>query len=195
MKMIKYDYWVFYIDPKYINDLSCIIHDDNCIYAYTDSKEIADLFEEFHDMEKFRRKKIPLTKEEVSNLATDELNQYLKKRKITTKDENGKKTEIEIAVTKQEEKLIDLQVMSILNNIAYKLPKVPFPINALQDNLIKELNKFYFFEIVNNLVVQNPSDFMIYGDHIEIYPKKSKIFADELSIYVYLFHDLLKEER
>lgn len=194
MNKQRYKYWVYYVNPDIVDDLTCIINEPNFIYAYTDSKELSNLFEKFHDMRKFIKKKLILTRQEVNNLAHDEMNQYLIKRILHSQDKNGKMIDIECAVTKQEEKHLNLQVMTVLNKLVYNVGINTFPAYALKDEVALDLEKFRFFSIINNqvtcrdtLCISN-NCILIAGDK-----KGPKIYADEVSIYIHLFHNILIE--
>lgn len=192
MSVLKYKYWIYYVNPELLDELACMINEENCIYAYTDDKTIADQFEEIHDMSKFIKKKVHLTKMEVHVLTQDERNQYLKLRQVLTKDESGKPTYITLAITLQEEKLLDLQIMSSLNNLIYRVCIDTFPIGIFKDTIIKDLNKVKYYSVVNNYATgKNILEISNSCLNIIEEEKESKIYADEISVYTNLFHQIL----
>jgi len=194
MKEIKYTYWIYYIDPRLIDDLTCIINESNYIYAYTDNKEYSEIFENIHDMSKFIKKKLQLTKTEVNILAQEEMLQYLKRRSLITKDSEGNSMQVDMVLTMQEERYLELQTISSINNLIYKVCVNPFPIRIFDNRVIEDLNKIYFDELMNNSI-HGKSSPLIGTNFIEILFKgvKHKIIADEVSIYIHLFHNILKE--
>ena len=190
-----YKYWIYYINPKYVDDITCII-DDSLIYAYTDVKELSDIFEFYHDMSKFAKKKVELDRLEVNLLARDEQRKMLKFRKFTTHDKSGNVKIVDIPVTSDEEKYIDLQVMSSLNNLIYKKSINTFPTNIFTDDFIKLLRRLkipYIFDYVTSRSnrVSITSDKIIIKENPFI---NSYIYADEVSIYIDLFRNILNDD-
>ena len=189
----NYKYWIFYANEEYIDDLTCLIDKDNLIYAYTDDKQIANIFEIYHDMSKIKKKHVNLTRFEVNQLAKDHQTKIIKMRKFLTKDKDGKKMEINIPVTVMEEKHVDLQIVATLNKLIYQVVKSPCPVKIFREDIIKEFEKIRLFSIINHSKLNEDyinigNDCILFSDNLK---KGSKIFADELSIYIHLFGNIL----
>ncbi len=187
----EYKYYIFYINPELLDDITCIINDDTCIYAYTDDKKIADMFSYYHNDNLIRKKQI-LSRKEVNILARDEQNQILSLRTFITSDENGKMIKTKIPVTKQEEKHIDLTVLSTLHNLVYKYGTNSFPVAILQPEFTKLCQQLRIFSFINNYKL-GKDNIQVAGNYIKIKEANTSIrlFTDEVSIYADLFKDLL----
>lgn len=185
-----YQYWVYYIKEEYVDEVPLVLNGD-LIYAYTDNKDIASEFELYRDMNKFIKRKLELTRLEVNLLAKNEQTQILKIRECTTRDENGKLITTIIAMTAQEEKYLDMHVMTCLHNLMYKYMNIPIPCNIFDEKLFKYLSKIEFFSLSNNSLF----DDLVYikTDSIEIKNNSMKkvINTDELGIFIYIFKNIL----
>lgn len=188
-----YKYWIFYIKPEYINTIACNISDRSYIYAYTDNKVFAHTFETMHDMTKFIKRKMNLSREDVNILADREMLQYLKESTLLTKNSKGEVCKRMIVLTIQEEKMVGLHTVSTLNNLLYKVSHVKIPTYILQKTFMEQMEKILFFSIVNNI---ETGEVDINGNYVSNLGKSTsiKLYADEMSIYIHLFHDILTGE-
>jgi hypothetical protein len=107
MNEILYKYWFFYIKPEYLH-LVCTEEDDSLLYAYTDNKEIAKLFKQQRDIDKFFVVKREIEKDEVNHLAKYFMREYLLKKSLKTKINNigSDIIEYEVALTTTEDIMI-----------------------------------------------------------------------------------------
>lgn len=187
-----YQYWIYYIKEEYIDDVPLVLNSD-LIYAYTDDKKISEEFEMYRDMNKFIKKKLNLTRFEVNLLAKTEQNQILKIRECVTKDKKGNVINTILCMTSQEEKYLDMHVMSCLHNLMYKYINTPIPCNILDDELFKYLSELEFFRLSNNSLF----DDVVYikTNSIEIKNENTTrvIYADEIGIFINIFRSVLME--
>ena len=105
---ITYKYYFYYLIDidKETNKLK--------LYAYTDDKRLASMFESFRDMTKFKKKKRHITKEEVNNLARNNRISYLKPYELNTYDRfNNIEYSILTAITIDESLLIQSKCANI----------------------------------------------------------------------------------
>lgn len=77
--MTEIKYWIY------------LLKDNDTLYAYTDNKSHAKLFERDRDMRKFTKIKKSLCKQEVNYLANEYQNGYLKEIKIPIYDKTNEK--------------------------------------------------------------------------------------------------------
>lgn len=184
--MIGYKYWVFYIVPEYYekieNDLPIIINTDTFVYAYTDNKDYADLFEMTHDMRHFRKKKFNMTTAEVHELTLTERNKFMKRQSYATKYEHGVKS-VDIIVTLEEEYAIEEfsrnQIMTLSLKTVLDDP------NMFVDGLYAALHALKYdryWEYQMGYISGIPFDPMTFMTPI-----------DDLSVYTRLFGLLLKD--
>ena len=117
-KNMKYNYWVIYILPEFVNDISAFKPNTNdFVYAYTDSKEILDNFISFHDMSKFIVKKYKFEKSECRILNMEYQNRYLRLMELKT-GKNGGIELITMALSIDEKNLLDNTKYSMMWKIS-----------------------------------------------------------------------------
>lgn len=87
---MTYKYWLF------------LTKDTNELYAYTDTKEYKDQFISERNMDKFICKKKLLTMDEVHKITYNYNELFLVRKKLRTKNEEGKLYELEMTITKLE---------------------------------------------------------------------------------------------
>ena len=87
MNDISYKYWFFYIKPEYLH-LVCTEESDSLLYAYTNNKEYAKIFQTQRNMNKFFMLKREIKKDEVNYLAKNFTREFLVKKEVKTKS-NG----------------------------------------------------------------------------------------------------------
>jgi len=102
-----YKYWFYYLDGE--------------LYAYTDKKEYAKIFEEERDMTRFRKRKEEITRDELNFLARDYQSNYLEKFDIEAFDrENDEIFESFLVITGIERITITNASIQIQNEDLYK---------------------------------------------------------------------------
>lgn len=102
-----YKYWFYYIKPEYLH-LVNTESDDSLLYAYTDNKELSDIFKSQRDMSKFFVVKREIDRSEVNYLAKYFSREYLIKKEIKTKSKGIGSTIIDynLVITSTEFNLI-----------------------------------------------------------------------------------------
>lgn len=110
-----YQYWFFYIKPEF-KDFVCTESDDSLLYAYTDKKEYAKIFESMRDMEKFFKKKRKISRDEVGYLADTYNKEFLIYKSFETKKENGGIQNCNLLLTKMEYFIIDRDYTEVCMN-------------------------------------------------------------------------------
>lgn len=168
-----YTYWLYYwIDLS--NDSQ-----DYTLYAYTDTKELADLFELFRDMSKFKKKKKELTKDEIHYLASNETDKYMKMTTLEIYDKNKKVYgNMKTAITMNE----SVTLQNCINNINFGLicKYCWIDPNIFEDRIKKSLKILRYDKCYE----------YIYNDSKGYESKFIK--ADELGIFVRYFGKTLK---
>lgn len=181
----RYPYTIFIVKEEYVNDVPSVIeYEDEPIYAYSDNKEIAELFESTRNMEIFIKKKKNLSVKEIHELCKIHTKQYLKIRKLTTKSPNYKKVEVPMAITTSEELVFDAHTLKISYDIWCHTnlvqPKIfTRPIREL-------LNKIKYDYIYHTgMSDKNKSDILDDIDPLDF--KHANMSLDELSIFLNIF--------
>lgn len=120
--MTTYTYWIFYVFKEYIDKESLPFVLDSDIYAYTDSKKIAESFKSTRNMKYFICRKVKLDKSEVHDLTKDFNNLYLQMLDGTcpVSGMGSKEVKFEIPVTKAEKISIETNCYNILTSQIYK---------------------------------------------------------------------------
>lgn len=178
---MKYNYWVIYILPDYINDVSAFKpYENDYVYAFTDSEDILNNFISFHNMSKFVVKKYKFDRNECRTLNTKYQNRYLRLIEITT-GKNGKVEYIKLAMSIEEKNLLDNTKYSFMWKISNIWDVMTFELrnptlNIFNKKYKKILKKFKFHE------------FIVHNKH----PKNIDKAFNEFAIYYSLFNNLLK---
>lgn len=183
----KYKYWFFYIKPKYI-DLVTTENDDSLLYAYTDNKEYAELFESQRNMDKFFTKKRKIDKEEVNFLASQYMREYLIKKDIKThsKGIGSKIIDYSLILTNTEYHILQSSVTQISSINMWKYTWLnPYIFNNEYFQILKEIE---FVEKFNTIARWKKSN-------NESNNTKSKIQPDYLAIFIKEFGFLLTPEK
>lgn len=176
--MIKeYKYWIFYIKEKYKDDTYKELY--HRIYAYTDNKEYAKEFEIFHDMEKFIKKEVKLSREEVRILAMHAKKEFLQPCMLTTTSKNSNVEKIKIIITEGEQQLLIANVSNLANTRLIKATvEVPF---IFSKKVYKALYDLKYVLLYAGTDVDN--SFI-----------KGTLHIDELAVYANIFEDILKKK-
>lgn len=183
--MIAYKYWVFYLLPQYYekfeNILPVLVDPDTYIYAYTDNKDFADMFETMHNMKYFRRRKFNMTREQVHELTLTERNKYMKMQSYATSFQNGV-TSIDMIVTMEEIEAVEASVRDQIMKCSLKM-ELEDPM-LFSNGLLSALTKLRytkFWDYREGKVNGSPFDSITFC-----------MSMDELSVYTSLFGVLLK---
>ena len=177
---MKYNYWVIYILPKYIDDITAFSPGENdFIYAYTDSQEILENFVSFHDTNKFKIKKYKITRDECRTLNIEFQNRYLQMVDIVTNN-NGKPKTINISMTIDEKNLLDSTKYNIIWKITGLWHNMTF---ELKDQTLNIFNKKYK-KILKKSKIHNFISYVV--------SPNLDNSMDEFAIYYFLFSKLLK---
>lgn len=184
--MISYKYWVFYLLPKYYekfaDSLPIIIDTDTYVYAYTDNKDYADMFESIHNMNYFSRKKFNMSAEQVHDLTLTERNKYMKMQSYATRYPKGV-TSVDMVVTLEEKYAVEEMLRSSIMRCSLKMD-LENP-NIFSDSMLpalKKLRYYNFWEYQEGCVEGSPFDSMTFC-----------VSMDELYMYTKLFGILLKD--
>ena len=178
---MKYNYWVIYILPEYIEDVNSFSpYENDFIYAYTDEKELLNNFISLHDMSKFIVKKYKLEKNECSILNIKYQNRYMRMIDVNTNDK-GKPTPIKIAMTIDEKNLLDNTKFSFMYKIQQIWDLMTFglknpTLNIFNTKYKKLLKKFRLDLFVVNTNISTDID----------------LAFNEFAIYYALFNKFLK---
>ena len=119
--MSSYTYWIFYL-MKDIVDVSAFPFDlETDIYAYTDSKEIAERFKNTRNMKYFACRKMKLDKSEVHDLTKDLNNAYLQNLEghCPILGMGTKEITYNIPITKLEKIVIDTDCYNVISSHIY----------------------------------------------------------------------------
>ena len=179
----EYTYHIFYINPKYKDDLEWIefINDildnediDLGIYAYTDNNEIAKMFQSTRNMKRFIHTKQKLSRQEVHDLAEYHPRGYLEKKKLSTILKKGK-GEIELVLTKRESAYCFNEMEWKRSTMLYKtfLP----PLKIFREDIINDLIKLGYLDILR---FQDGKDM------------KHNFLEDSLSVFMNRFYLTMK---
>lgn len=183
--MIYYKYWVFYLLPKYYDKfgdiLPVIVDPSTYIYAYTDNKDYADMFEAIHDMRYFKRKRLEMTSAQVHDLTLTERNKYMKLQSYSTRFNGGVKS-VDIVVTLEERYAVEEMVRSQMMKWSLKMPiESPRVLKHSLWRALAELKYTKFWSYQNGSIEGSPFESITFS--VEI---------DELAVYTEIFGLLLK---
>lgn len=180
---MSYKYWIFYIKKEYIEDIP-FDYLWNQIYAYTDDKKYAKEFESWHDMNKFVKKEVRLSREEVHILTEDVMSKYLQPYCIITEGKKRRPTKIRIIATKDEKRLVDSNVSMLANNIIIR--------NTMQEPHIYKYNLFEALSLLKYPQIHSGTDLQINTNYVDTI-NVNEISIDELAVYIDIFESLLKK--
>lgn len=124
----RYRYWIFYVRKDKMSEIADAlgVDADTRIYAYTDSKEKADEFEKYRDMDLFIRRKVKMTSAEVRDITLKYRNLYIICTKLTSISSDREKViEVPLAVTMMEQKILELELMGVSAKILFSTKTVP----------------------------------------------------------------------
>lgn len=160
-------------------------NDDFELYAYTDSKKLVKMFEDFRDKKIFKKVKVWLEQEELMELYKTYNECELREFTTTTKSKHNKygSYEITLAVTKGEEITIinesDYIIFNRLIEVAGKIsPKI------FKDDIIKALD-----------VIDYSYNYYLYNDPEEInYEYQYDYSIDGFEIFYALFKKYIRKE-
>lgn len=146
--MKTYKYWIFHLDPKYRIGSEPGM---STMYAYTDSKELANMFREQRDMEKFIVKKEELSRDQVNTLATD-FNSYILEKHDGLCKVAGSDVELmpySLALTRLENMNIDMYINRMkLQNLQEHAWTNPFEYKDKYVDSLRSLAYVYYYAIV-----------------------------------------------
>lgn len=137
MSYEKYKYYFYYLKDKYVK----LFNRDQSLYAYTDDKNIAKMFESTRDMNLFKKEKESISKKEVNVLALRYKNEYLMSQKLFYHNSKF----INMAITLNENSTINEIGMIYQREIYLRTDIDPFMFSTKERNLLKDLNYLYFY--------------------------------------------------
>ena len=178
--MMTYKYWIFYVKREYIEDIP-FEYLWNQIYAYTDNKEYAKQFESWHNMSKFIKREVKLTKEEIHIMTEDIMSKYLQPYRIITEGKKKKKKKILIISNRDEKRLLDSNVSMIANNTIIR--------NTIQEPHIYDYSLYKALSVLKYPQMHSGVDIQIETGMISM--DDSFIAIDELAVYINIFKELL----
>lgn len=178
ISMTRYKYWFFYIKPKYEEDVYKELY--HRIYAYTDNKDYAREFELFHDMCKFIKKEILLSREEVRTLTRHAKKEYLQPCSLTTSTNDSGIEKINLIITEGEQQILTANVSNMANNTIIRATvEAPYIFNK---KIYKALKELKYILLYSGMEVQD--SFMNGTLHI-----------DEFAVYVNIFSNVLRKKK
>lgn len=116
--MSSYTYWIFYLMKDIIDVDSLPFDMTTDIYAYTDSKKIAESFKNTRNMKYFACRKMKLDKSEVHDLTKDLTNAYLQnlEGRCPILGMGTKEITYNIPVTKSEKIVIETNCYNVISS-------------------------------------------------------------------------------
>lgn len=176
--MIKYKYWIFYIKPKYEEDAYKELY--HRIYAYTDEKAYAVEFELLHDMSKFIKKELHLTREDVRTLTQYARNEYLQPFMLTTSIDNSNIEKIRLIITEGEQQILTANVSNMANNTIIRATvEPPYIFNK---KIYKALTTLKYVLLYSGMEIQDS-----FAD--------GALHIDEFAVYVNIFSNVLRKKK
>ena len=175
MSTSEYKYWLYYFRNETI--------DDYYLYAYTDDKEIHELFESQRDMDKFYVKKTKLSRDEATSLSETHRNNFLTKVKYRTTS-CDKERYCELAITLDEK----LSTVNYVYQQVYVdiLTKAIIDPEIFQEKYLNILHKFgysYAYYGVNSTKYDKELMYEYFFDNV---------YPDYLGGFVFLYGKTLK---
>lgn len=147
------DYYIFYINPKYHDMIPMYGFNQEYphVFGYTDKKSYAKEFARIHSKKAFILKKVKLNREEINSLASNFQNGIIRKEKMTGKNENYERVEVDLCITEKEITLTDNTCYAKLDSMYRYMWDVDLSIlkKEFQKALIR-LRFAYFTEKLNN---------------------------------------------
>lgn len=180
-----YTYWVFYESDIIENNNNLNLY--NSIYAYTDSKKIANRFINERNMKKFILQKKEFNTDEINILTMEIPTKKLNITKLDTSDSGFKKDYklIEIALTDDEKFDINNLIINIRISLCKNSMTSPY---IFKKKYIKSLNLIKY--IIHNQYVSNNN----LSTEIERFIEDSINFDYDLfAIFIYYYGKSLKE--
>ena len=171
--MVKmYKYWIYYLNEE--------------IYAYTDNKEYAKIFESNRNMKLFKKVKMEISKEGVNYLAKEFQEAVLVNMPIDIYDkETHTWIKSNIIVTNMEKITILNVSIQIMNEDLYKFCWFsPYPFN---NKIIKALH-ILEYDKINSILTNSKLD--QFSD--DYYDDEINIKADMLGIFIHYYGRTLK---
>lgn len=182
-----YKYWFFYIKPEYLH-LVYTETDDSLLYAYTDNKEYAKLFQSQRDMNKFFIKKRKIEKEEVSYLAREFTREYLIKKEVKTKIRGigSEVIDYDLVLTSTENYMVESSLNKILMvDIWTKAWINPYIFNHEYFTMLKKIGLVEKFDTISNWKSSSKVVNRI-GENIQ---------PDYLSAFIHIYQFLISPEK
>ena len=192
--------YMFYFRDKDVNRRL-----EPVLYAYTNSKEFAERFKEYRNMDKFICYERELTKEQFKDVTRTHPSQQLTETEFVTKDPEfpTKKMNVSIVCTWDEEKAV---ILESEDSVFRLFEKQMFDPSMLNMDIKGILYKFGFFTIYqylyNNMYIYNPLEGSEYtgvffkdaiaGDTIRPVANMQNIHADQLAMFIHLFGGTVK---
>lgn len=169
------------------------------LYAITDDNELADMFEQFHDMNIFTRITKKMSKDEYEMLLDSNKNSKLKRHNLNHDINTNSKyiKKFDIICTNAEIKCIEETFSEYLDNIIYDCTLIEY--SQFKDKYIKALD-ILLYCTYNKINTTDEDDFygyqLSFGCTAESYVSGQVFkYPNKISLYLKLFKLLLWKDR
>lgn len=171
-------YWLFYLKPEKLRE-EFKYYMTGKLYAYTDSKELRDIFLLQRNMKHFDMQKQKFSKKEIHAITEEFQSGYLVQKELVTHTEDNIIHKVSMVLTQKEYSV----VMNMGISYMYSSHKL------LQIDINTRIFAWKYREALDDLLVSYIN--MINKGEIMIIDDKTKLRVDELNVFMRMFGVLL----